>query len=62
MSTFIAAYATECPACPALIEPGDEAVYVGRDVEHARCPVVAAPQPVCPSCFLAHASAQKECK
>lgn len=62
MSTFTAKYASECASCPALIEPGDEAVFVGRDVEHAHCPAVVAPQPVCPSCFLVHAPAQKECE
>lgn len=61
MSTFIAAFDSDCAGCDTLIEKGDEAVMIDGQAEHARCPAQTRPQPVCSTCWLVHAPKQEDC-
>ena len=57
MSTFIAAFDSDCVGCDALIRKGDEAVMVDGEAQHAVCPGSRASrtETLCASCWTTHA-------
>ena len=60
--SFLARFQSSCVLCDDSIEEGQAARMTYDGAAHDRCARPTPGRPVCPRCYLIHATAQEDCE